>query len=151
VAKLVVGVLAALALAMVAMLVVLARRRRERPVVRSLGTVLLGLGGWSLGALLVWTAFPTVPLDSVDLAVLSIGVPIGVGCFLGWRGPRLAGAAAALSGAFFGAWLGFGTASGFAAVATTILGAAAGANLMLIATRQLQRGRAMKGSLGSWN
>jgi hypothetical protein len=95
-------------------------------------------GGWFLGALLVLAIAPTVPLDNELLAVLSISIPIGLGIYWAWvRGAeapraRTAGFAAALAGAFVGAWFGFHVTAGLLAVFTTIVGAAAGANLILL-------------------
>jgi hypothetical protein len=83
-------------------------------------------------------AFPALPLDDLLLAVLSIGVPIGLGIYLAWvdRGRpttgRRVGLAGSLAGALVGAWLGFHVTSGLMAVVTTIAGAAVGANLTLI-------------------
>jgi outer membrane lipoprotein SlyB len=56
------------------------------------------------------------------------------------------GCAGAIGGALVGGWLGFHTLGGFAAVGPTIIGALAGANLVLIAldiaTARSQRRRA---------
>ena len=53
--------------------------REEDPArsaaVRSLYAALLGIGGWCIGALVVLTALPTVPIDDQVLAVISVGVP----------------------------------------------------------------------------
>ena len=46
--------------------------------------VVLGLGGWFLGVLIVLTTMPGVPLDDELLAVLSVGVPIGLGIYFAW-------------------------------------------------------------------
>jgi pimeloyl-ACP methyl ester carboxylesterase len=122
--------------------------RKTAAVVRSVYVLVLGLGGWCLGALIVLIAFPTVPLDSEGIATLSIGVPIALGTYLAWLDRErcsktgLAGLAAASAGALLGAWLGFGSAEGFAAILTTILGAAAASNLMLIATDLADQARA---------
>ena len=89
-------------------------------------------------ALLVLSIAPTVPLDDALLAVLSIGTPIGLGIYWAWvrstlaPRARTAGFAAALAGAFVGAWLGFHVTAGLFAVFTTIIGATAGANLILL-------------------
>ena len=100
---------------------------------------MLGLGGWFIGLLIVLVALPTVPLDDELLAVLSIGTPIGLGTYLAWvnrdRPARATtiGIWVALAGALVGAWLGFNATAGLMAVITTIVGAAVGANLGLIA------------------
>ena len=53
--------------------------RKASAVLRSVYPVVLGLGGWFVGVLIVITTMPGVPLDDELLAVLSIGVPIGLG------------------------------------------------------------------------
>jgi hypothetical protein len=116
------------------------RGRFSRPasfLLRSLYALVLGLGGW-LGTVLVAVSwFPSVPLDSVPLAVLSIGLPVALGVYLAWvdrtKGGRTFGLSAALAGSLAGAWLGFQAGTGLLAVVTTIVGAALGANLVLIA------------------
>jgi hypothetical protein len=108
-------------------------------LLRSLYTLVLGLGGWFAGITLALLAFPTVPLDNAGLAVISIGVPVGLGVYLAWvnrdlRGrTRTIGFMASLGGALVGAWLGFHASTGLMAVITTIIGAAAGANLSVLA------------------
>jgi hypothetical protein len=68
-----------------------------------------------------------------------IGLPIGLGIYLAWvqrdwsATTRTVGFAAAVGGALIGGWLGFNATTGFAALLTTIAGAAAGANLTLLA------------------
>jgi hypothetical protein len=57
------------------------------------------------------------------LAVLSIGIPIGLGIYWAWvrrtlaPRARTAGFAAAIMGAFVGAWLGFHVTAGLVALA----------------------------------
>jgi hypothetical protein len=118
------------------------RRRFGRTasvLLRTLYALVLGLGGWFAGVVLVLFAFPAVPLDDVRLAVVSIGVPVGLGIFLAWVNrdlrarARTVGLASALGGALAGAWLGLHAATGLLAVITTIVGAAAGANLGVLA------------------
>ena len=112
--------------------------RTASVALRVLYLPLLGLGGWFLGALIVLTAMPTVPLDNELLAGLSIGLPIGLGTYWAsvqreWSaGAKVSGLAAALGGGLVGAWLGFQAVPGLPAVLTTIAGAAAGANLTVI-------------------
>jgi pimeloyl-ACP methyl ester carboxylesterase len=111
---------------------------KSSAAVRGAYVLVLGLGGWFAGALIVLAALPTVPLDSELLAVLSIGVPVGLGVYLGWLDTGRAGQAkaiglaGALAGALVGAWFGFNVLSGLFAVVTTIVGAAAVANLALV-------------------
>jgi pimeloyl-ACP methyl ester carboxylesterase len=128
-------------------LVLMGRRVRRRgrfgrtasAVLRSVYPLVLGLGGWCLGVLVVLTALPTVPLDDPLLATLSIGLPIGLGISLAWvdsarsAQTRTTGCAAALGGALVGAWLGFHATGGLLALITTIVGATAGADLLLLA------------------
>ena len=73
------------------------------------------------------------------MVALSIGLPVGLGIYLAWvhrdwsTKTKTTGLAAAISGALIGAWLGFNATSGFLAIATAIIGAAVGANLILLA------------------
>ena len=133
------------ALTAVSLLVLwLAVRRRGRlgaktsAAVRSVYVLVLGLGGWFIGALVALTALPTVPLDDELLAALSIGLPVGLGVFLAWLDTerpgeaKAIGLAGALAGALVGAWLGFNVLSGLFAVITTIVGATAVSNLALL-------------------
>jgi hypothetical protein len=141
------GVMGALAVAAVLSLLLTALRVHRRgqvgPVasaaLRSLWPLVLGLGGWCLGTLVVLTTMPTVPLDDEILAALSIGTPIGCEIYLAWtnagrsRRTTLIGFAASTAAALVGAWLGFHATQGLAALLTSIIGAAVGANLILVA------------------
>jgi pimeloyl-ACP methyl ester carboxylesterase len=99
--------------------------------------IVLGVGGWFLGVLIVITTMPGIPLDNELLAALSVGVPVGLSVYWGWvRRPSPAtgkaiGFSAAIAGAFAGAWLGFHAAADLLALVTAIVGAVAGANLTL--------------------
>ncbi len=112
--------------------------RKASASLRSLYGLVLGLGGWFLGALIVMTTLPGVPLDDELLATLSIGIPIGLGIYWAWvhrdwsANAKTAGFVAAAAGALVGAWLGFNATTGLLALVTTIVGATAGANLSLI-------------------
>ena len=112
--------------------------RKSAALVRSLGMVVVGLGGWFAGVLVALTAMPTVPLDSDLLAGLSVGVPVGLGIFWAWvhrdwpAATKAMGVAAALAGALVGGWLGYHVLPGLFAVLTTIVGAAVGGNLTLL-------------------
>ena len=112
--------------------------RKASAVLALVYPVVLGLGGWFLGVLIVLTTMPGVPLDDDVLAALSVGVPVGLGVYLAWvdrdrpSAARATGFAAALAGALVGGWLGFNAAEGLVALATTIVGAIAGANLILL-------------------
>ena len=100
---------------------------------------MLGFGGWFAGVVIVQLAFPEVALDDVLVAVVSIGVPIALGIYLAWvnrdlsAGARTIGFWGATAGALVGAWLGFQATTGLLAVITTIIGAAVGANLVVLA------------------
>ncbi len=108
-------------------------RRRAGALLRSLSPLPLGLGGWFLGALVVLAALPGVPIDDQLLVTLSVGVPVGLGGYLAWAGcGRIAGLGAAVAGALAGGFLGYHAVSGIGALLTTIVGAAVGANLILL-------------------
>ncbi len=136
-------------LAIIALLSLLGMSRRVRrrggfgrkagAALRSLYPLVLGLGGWFAGALVVLTTMRTVPLDNEVLAGLSVGAPIGLGIYWAWvrrdwsATTRAVGFAAAVGGALVGAWLGFNATTGMLALLTTIAGAAAGGNLTVLA------------------
>ena len=145
-AKIIVGSMTGLALLAVLSLLWMARRVHKRgpfgpkasATLRSVYPLVLGWGGWSLGALIVLTTMPGVHLDDELLATVSVGVPVGLGIWLAWVNrdwsapAKTTGFAAAAAGALIGAWLGFRAATGLLAVITAIAGAAAGANLLLL-------------------
>ena len=110
--------------------------RKASVLLRSVYTLILGLGGWFGGVIVALVAFPSLPLDSAFLAVLSIGVPVGLGIYLAWADRRSSvtgiGWCTALGGALLGAWLGYHAGAGLLAVITTIVGAGVGANLTLL-------------------
>jgi hypothetical protein len=112
--------------------------RKASASIRSLYVLVLGLGGWCAGALLALTTLPTVALDSDLLAGLSVGLPIGLGTYWAWvhrdwsPSTKTTGLAAALAAALVGAWLGFNSMGGLFAVLPAIVGATAGANLILL-------------------
>ncbi len=146
-----------LALLTVLTLVGMARRMAKRggfgskasAALRSLAPILLGLGGWFLGALIILTTVQGVPITGSLVVVPSVGVPIGLGLYLAWvnrawpADRKAAGLAVAAAGAIVGAWLGFHAGGWLFAIITAILGAAAIGNLSLIAfdIRLAQRGR----------
>jgi pimeloyl-ACP methyl ester carboxylesterase len=112
--------------------------RKAGATLRSLYPIVLGLGGWFLGVLIVITAMPGTPLDDELLAAFSVGLPIGLGLYLAWvdRGwaarTKATGFAATVGGALVGAWLGFHASEGLLALITAIAGAAVGGNLTLL-------------------
>jgi len=146
VAKIVAGTMVGLGLIMIVSLLWMARRVHNRgrlgpkasATLRSLYAIVLGLGGWFLGVLIVITTLPGVPLDDELLVALSVGVPIGLGIYLAWvnrdrsASTKATGFAAATGAALVGAWLGFTATEGLLAIITAIVGAAVGGNLVLI-------------------
>jgi pimeloyl-ACP methyl ester carboxylesterase len=111
--------------------------RKGSVAVRSLLPLLVGFGGWCLGALIALTAFPTLPIDDPMLAIVSIAPAVAAVVYAGWlRRPAPTGIAAlaALGTAVVGAWLGFHV-PGMPALGavTAIIGAMLGANLTLVA------------------
>jgi pimeloyl-ACP methyl ester carboxylesterase len=141
------GTMVGLALLAVLSLLWMARRvhrrgrfgRKAGATLRSLYPIVLGLGGWFLGVLIVITTMPGVPLDSELLAAFSVGTPIGLGLYFAWVNrawdaqTKITGFAAGLGGALIAAWLGFHATEGLLALVTAIAGAAAGGNLALLA------------------
>ncbi len=113
--------------------------RKGSAAVRSLYAVLLGLGGWCLGVLVVLTTLPTVPIDDQVLVVISVGLPVALAVYCGWlkrdSSPtiKLVGLGTVLSAAILGAWLGYHVpATPFLGAVTGTLAAVAAANLGLI-------------------
>jgi pimeloyl-ACP methyl ester carboxylesterase len=146
-AKGVVATMVAFALVAAGSLMWMAHRVRKRgrigpkagAILRSVYPIVLGLGGWFLGLLVVLTLMPGMPLDSALLATLSIGGPIGLGIYLAWvqrdrpsPSTKRSGFAAAMGGALVGAWLGFVAGTDLLGLITAIVGAAAGSNLAVI-------------------
>jgi pimeloyl-ACP methyl ester carboxylesterase len=111
---------------------------RKSVLLRSLFPLVLGFGGWFLASLIALTVAPTVPLDDELLVVLSMGVPIGLGIYWAWLDrdwpseTKRVGLTAALLSALVGGWLGLHAGADMLALVTTMVGAAAAANLALI-------------------
>jgi nucleoside-diphosphate-sugar epimerase/pimeloyl-ACP methyl ester carboxylesterase len=121
--------------------------RKRGAAVRSLYAVLLGLGGWCLGLLVVLTALPTVPLGDPALTVISVSLPVALAVYSGWlkrdTGPRtkLVGIGTVLIAALLGAWLGnHFPATPLPGALTGILAAVAATNLSLIVLEAVGRG-----------
>jgi pimeloyl-ACP methyl ester carboxylesterase len=146
IAKITLGAMLAFsALTVLSLLWLLLRRRpfgrKASATLRSLYALLLGLGGWFVGVLIVLTALPTVPLQDELLGSLSIGVPIGLAIYFAWvhrdwsARTKAIGFAAAAGSALVGAWLGFNVTSaafGLLAPLFGIVGAVVGANLTVL-------------------
>jgi pimeloyl-ACP methyl ester carboxylesterase len=146
IARILLAVMVGFVLSAVVWLAALALRVRRRggtgpkmgAFIRSVGPIVFGLGGWFLGALVVLTLWPSLPLDDQVLAVVSIGAPIWVGVYAGWVRPdtptatRTKGIWAAGVGASVGAWLGFHATTGLVALPSAIVGAAVASNLGLL-------------------
>ena len=96
IAKDIVSTMIGLAVLMVVSLLLMWWRIRRRgrfgriasAVLRSVFPLILGLGGWFLGVLIVLTASSTIAIDDELLAVVAIGVPIGLGISLAWVQPQ---------------------------------------------------------------
>jgi pimeloyl-ACP methyl ester carboxylesterase len=145
-AKIVVGAMAGLALLTVLSLMWMARRVRRRgrfgpiggALLRSLFPVVLGLGGWFLGVLIVLTAMPGVTIINRLLMVSAVGTPIGLGVYWAWvhrdwpASTKGMGRAAVAAGTLGGAWLGSHATAAPLALLTAVAGAIAGANLALL-------------------
>jgi hypothetical protein len=140
------GTMIGLAILTVLSLLWMASRARKRgfgrkasATLRSVYAIVLGLGGWFLSVLIVIMTMPSVHVGNELLAVLGIGVPVGLGIYWAWvqrdwsARTRMTGFAAAVGGALAGAWLGFHAAADLLALVTAIAGAVAGANLILLA------------------
>ena len=114
--------------------------RKSSVVLRAVYPLVLGLGGFLLGLLIVLATNVGVALTDELVVALSVGLPIGVGVYLAWANrdsatPTNTGFAAAAGGALIGAWLGFNVTSagfGYLAPFVAIVGATAGANIALL-------------------
>jgi pimeloyl-ACP methyl ester carboxylesterase len=132
------GAMVGLAALTVLSLLWIAFRRRTSPILRSLYPIVLGLGGWFAGVLLVITTMPRTPIDDPWLATISVGLPVALGIYYAWLNrnwparTRLTGFVAAVVGGLVGAWLGFHAGADLLALVTAIVGAVAGTNLALI-------------------
>ena len=51
---------------------------------RSVYPIILGLGGFLLGTLIVLTTMPSIPIDNDLVVALSVGLPVGLGIYLAW-------------------------------------------------------------------
>ena len=129
-----------IALALLAAMLRRARRGGYRPRagtwLRVLAPIPLGLGGWFLAVLLVWTLGITTFAAGAAVVVPAVGAAVGLGTYAAWARPACPlriGLVAAVAGALVGAALGHGAGAMFIAPLTAIAGAAAVANLALLA------------------
>ncbi|BEL04764.1 hypothetical protein Q0Z83_029550 [Actinoplanes sichuanensis] len=136
------GIVAGLALLTVvllaAMLLRVGRRGGFRPRtgvwLRFLTPVLFGVGGWCCAILLVWTVGPAAFIGSAAVAVPSVGTAVGLSTYAaGSRRLRPVRLTVTVAASVVGAAIGFWALPDIAALATTIVGAAAAANLVLLA------------------
>ena len=109
--------------------------RKASVTLRSVYPIVLGLGGWFLGVLIVLAPCRRCP-STTGSRRLSIGVPIGLGIYLAWvtatgrgQGRRLRGGARRRARRRVARVQRDGD---LVAVITTIVGATAGANLALL-------------------
>jgi hypothetical protein len=156
IAKVFVALALALSMVSVASLVWIAWRVHKRghvggrasAMLRSAYSVILGLGGWLLGALIVLAVMPSVPIDDELLVAMSVGLPVGIGIYLAWvhrdwsTQSKGVGFAGVIASALVGSWLGFHAAAGLVALLTAILGAVAAGNLVLILLDMVHAGSA---------
>ena len=149
IAKIVLAAMLTLAVLTVLSLVYMALRvrwrgpfgRKSSVVLRAVYPLVLGLGGFLLGLLIVLTTNAGVALNDELVVALSVGLPIGLGVYLAWANresatPMNTGLAVAAGGALIGAWLGFNVTSagfGYLAPFVAIVGATVGANVALLA------------------
>jgi hypothetical protein len=146
IAKIVVASVTGLVLIAAILVVWLSLRLRSRGNVgmktgvaaRSIYALIVGLGGWSLGALVVLTLMPSVSLANERVNLLTIGVPVALVVYLGWtqrswsRRVRASGMAAAAGGSLVGTWLGLHAISGLYSAFLAVVCAIIGANLTVL-------------------
>jgi pimeloyl-ACP methyl ester carboxylesterase len=114
--------------------------RKSSVVLRAVYPLVLGLGGFLLGLLIVLATNAGVALTDELVVAVSVGLPICLGVQLAWANrdtatPTSTGLAAAAGGALIGAWLGFNVTSagfGYLAPLVAIVGATVGANVSLL-------------------
>jgi pimeloyl-ACP methyl ester carboxylesterase len=114
--------------------------RKSSVVLRAVYPLVLGLGGFLLGLLIVLATNVGIALTDELVVAVSVAVPICIGVHLAWANrdsatPTSTGFAAAAGGALIGAWLGLNVTSagfGYLAPFVAIVGATVGANLALL-------------------
>lgn len=116
-----------------------ARRGGYRPRagmwLRLLTPLPLGLGGWFLATLLVWTLGLDAFVAGTAVVVPAVSAAVGLGTYAAWARqdrPGRTALALALGAAAAGALIGYGAGSTLTAPLTAIVGAAAAANLALM-------------------
>jgi pimeloyl-ACP methyl ester carboxylesterase len=138
---------AVLALALLTVLVRRARRGGFRPRagmwLRILTPLPLGLGGWFLAVLLIWSLDLNTFLAGATAVVPAVSAAVGLGTWAAWvrsGRPSRTALAVAVGAAVLGAGLGHRAGATLTAPLTAIAGAAAAANLgLLILERRLHR------------
>src|SRR5207237_8551267 len=106
--------------------------RKAGATLRSLCPIVLGLGGWFLGVMIVITTMPGTPLDNELLAAFSVGAPVVQCIYFAWlnRGwaaqTKAVGFAAAVGGALVAAALGFYDSAGLPALSNAMVRAPSG-------------------------
>ena len=114
--------------------------RKSSVALRAVYPLVLGLGGFLLGLLIVLATDVGIALTDELVVAVSVGLPVCLGVHLAWANrdsatPTNTGFAAAAGGALIGAWLGFNVTSagfGYLAPFVAIVGATLGANLALL-------------------
>lgn len=146
IARIAAGSMALLALAALASFVWMPLRVRRKgrfgpkaaAVLRSVYPVVLGLGSWSLVVLAGTAVWPSIPVMSEALVVLTVGVPVGLGIYWAWvrrdwsSSTKTAGVVVAVAAAVAGALFGLPAGTAALSLLTAILGATLAANLALI-------------------
>jgi pimeloyl-ACP methyl ester carboxylesterase len=130
---------ALLALVLLTVLIRRARRGGFRPRagmwLRILTPLPLGLGGWFLAALLIWSLDLNTFIAGTTAVIPAVSAAVGLGAWAAWirqDRPRRTALAVALGAAVAGALLGYSAGATLTAPLTAIVGAAAAANLTLV-------------------
>ncbi|AGZ40796.1 alpha/beta fold hydrolase [Actinoplanes friuliensis] len=153
IAAILLGVAVIAAVLGLGLLTVLVRRARRGGFshragmwLRILTPLPLGLGGWFLAVLLIWSLDLNTFIAGTSAVIPAVSVAVGLGTWAAWvrhNRPRRTALAVALGAAVAGALLGYSAGATLTAPLTAIAGAAAAANLgLLILDHRLHRPRA---------